>query len=96
MDIAQRLRALSAEIATLQTEIGILEEQIAFQTEIADDARIRALVSETPIADRDAQVASGDLARIMRSRADALKRLEQLRADQDGLLERMLNERGKR
>jgi predicted nucleic acid-binding Zn-ribbon protein len=96
VDIAQRLRALSAEIATLQTEIGILEEQIAFQTEIADDARIRALVSETPIADRDAQVASGDLARIMRSRADALKRLEQLRADQDGLLERMLDERGKR
>ena len=96
MDIAQRLRALSAEIATLQTEIGILEEQIAFQTEIADDARIRALVSETPIADRDAQVASGDLARIMRSRGDALKRLEQLRSDQDGLLERMLDERGKR
>ncbi len=96
MDIAQRLRALSAETATLQTEIGILEEQIAFQTEIADDARIRALVSETPIADRDAQVASGDLARIMRSRTDALKRLEQLRADQDGLLERMLDERGKR
>ena len=96
MDIAQRLRALSAEIATLQTEIGILEEQIAFQTEIADDARIRALVSETPIADSDAQMASGDLARIMRSRADALKRLEQLRADQDGLLERMLDERGKR
>jgi predicted nucleic acid-binding Zn-ribbon protein len=96
VDIAQRLRALSTEIATLQTEIGILEEQIAFQTEIADDARIRALVSETPIADRDAQVASGDLARIMRSRADALKRLEQLRADQDGLLERMLDERGKR
>jgi predicted nucleic acid-binding Zn-ribbon protein len=96
VDIAQRLRALSAEIATLQTEIGILEEQIAFQTEIADDARIRALVSETPIADRDAQVASGDLARIMRSRADALKSLEQLRADQDGLLERMLDERGKR
>jgi predicted nucleic acid-binding Zn-ribbon protein len=96
VDIAQRLRALSAEIATLQTEIGILEEQIAFQTEIADDARIRALVSETPIADRDAQVASGDLARIMRSRADALKRLEQLRADQDGLLERMLDERGRR
>ncbi|HEV2685314.1 MAG TPA: hypothetical protein VGW79_01615 [Actinomycetota bacterium] len=96
MDIAQRLRALSAEIATLQTEIGILEEQIAFQTEIADDARIRALVSETPLADRESQEASGDLARMVRTRADALKRLEQLRADQDGLLERMLDERGKR
>ena len=96
MDIAQRLRALSAEIASLQTEIGILEEQIAFQTEVADDARIRAVVSETPLADRESQVASGDLARLMRLRTDALKRLEQLRADQDGLLERMIQERGNR
>lgn len=96
MDIAQRLRALSAEIASLQTEIGILEEQIAFQTEVADDARIRAIVSETPLADRESQEASGDLARLVRSRADALKRLEQLRGDQDGLLERMLEDQGKR
>ena len=96
MDIAQRLRALSAEISSIQTEIGILEEQIAFQTEVADDARIRALVSETPLADRESQVASVDLARLMRLRSDALKQLEQLRADQDRLLERMLDERGKR
>jgi predicted nucleic acid-binding Zn-ribbon protein len=96
VDIAQRLRALSSEISSIQTEIGILEEQIAFQTEVADDARIRALVSETPLADRESQVASGDLARLMRLRTDALKRLEQLRADQDRLLERMIDEGGKR
>ena len=39
---------------------------------------------------------AGDLARLVRSRADALKHLEQLRADQDGLLERMLDEQRKR
>ncbi|MGZ4143297.1 MAG: hypothetical protein ACXVQY_12385 [Actinomycetota bacterium] len=96
MDIAERLRALSSEISELQTEIAILEEQIAFQTEVADDARIRALVSETPLADRESQVATGDLARLMRVRADTLKKVEQLRADQDGLLERMLEDREKR
>lgn len=96
MDTAERLRALSSEISELQTEIAILEEQIAFQAEVADDARIRAIVSETPLADRESQVATGDLDRLKRARADALKKIEQLRADQDRLLERMLDERGKR
>jgi hypothetical protein len=92
VSIQQRLRALSADIATLQTDIGILEEQIAFQTEVTDDASIRAVVSETPLADREAQEASGDLARLMRSRQDALKRLQQLRDEQDALLERLLED----
>jgi hypothetical protein len=61
---------------------------------VTEDARIRALVSETPLADREAQVADGDLARIMRSRQDAVKRLDHLRSEQDGLLERMLDQRG--
>jgi hypothetical protein len=96
VNIPQRLRALSADISTLQTDIGILEEQIAFQTEVADDAGIRAVVSETPLADREAQEASGDLALLMRSRQEALKRLQQLRDEQDSLLERLLEDDGNR
>jgi hypothetical protein len=92
VNIPQRLRALSAEIAELQTEIRILDEQIEFQSSVTEDARIRALVSETPLADREAQVADGDLARIIRSKEEAMKRLEQLRAEQDGLLERMVQD----
>ena len=96
MNIPQRLRALSAEIQTLQTEIAILEEQIAFQTEVADDARIRAVVSETPLADREAREADGDLARLARLRQEALQRLQQFRSDQDALLERLLEDDKKR
>lgn len=92
MSTADRLRALSAEIAALQTEIQILEEQIAFQSDVSEDARLRALVSETPLADREAQLASGDLARLGRSRDDAQRGLNDLRAEQDRLLEMMLSE----
>lgn len=94
MNIDARLRALSAEIAALQTEIGILDEQIEFQSDVSGDARLRAIVSETPLADREAEEATGDLARMQRSRADAQARMEALRAEQDALLERRFQENG--
>jgi len=87
-----RLRALTHEIERLETEIRILDEQIAFQAEVADDARLRSIVSETPLADREAAEASGDLARMKRSRDDAAARLDALRSEQDALLERLLHD----
>ena len=90
MDISERLAALSGEIAEEQTQLRILEEQVTFQKEVSEEARIRALVSETPLADRESREASDDLARLVRSRDDVLQRLSELRAEQDTLLERML------
>jgi hypothetical protein len=90
VEITDRLSALSAEIAEEQTQLRIIEEQVTFQQEVAEEARIRALVSETPLADREARVAADDLARMVRSRDEALQRLADLRAEQDRLLERML------
>ncbi len=90
MEISDRLSALSGELAEEQTQLRILEEQVTFQQEVAEEARIRALVSETPLADREARIATDDLARLVRSRDEALNRLAELRAEQDTLLERML------
>lgn len=89
MRIDDRLRAVSAEIKSLLTEAAILDEQVAFQAEVAEDARIRALVSETPLADREAREARQDLERITRSRDEARERLERLRGEQDRLLEQL-------
>lgn len=94
MNVTERLAALSAEIVEEQTHLRILEEQLAFQSEVADDARIRALVSETPLADRESHIAADDLRRLERSRDDARRRLDELRAEQDALLERMLADVG--
>jgi predicted nucleic acid-binding Zn-ribbon protein len=88
-DLPRRLAAISAEIAEERTQLGVLEEQVAFQREVAEEARLRALVAETPLADREATVAQDDLRRLVRSRDEARARLARLRAEQDALLERL-------
>lgn len=91
MDLTDRLSALSEEISEEQTQLRIIDEQVVFQQDVAEEARIRALVSETPLADREAREAADDLRRLIRSREEAQSRLDELRAEQDSLLERMLD-----
>jgi uncharacterized coiled-coil DUF342 family protein len=92
VNTSDRLAALSGEIAEEQTQLRILDEQVTFQQEVTEDARIRSLVSETPLADREAREAADDLRRLIRSRDEALERVAALRAEQDSLLERMFAE----
>ena len=92
LNIGDRLSAISDEIAAEQTQLRILDEQVAFQQDVAEEARIRALVSETPLADREAREAADDLRRLVRSRDEAHGRVAELRAEQDSLLERMFSE----
>lgn len=92
LNISERLTALSEEIAEEQTQLRILDEQVTFQQDVSEEARIRALVSETPLADREAREAADDLRRLIRSRDDASARVAELRAEQDSLLEAMLSE----
>lgn len=92
MKAIERLTAVSGEIAEVRTELGILDEQLAFQRDVADDARIRSLVAETPLADREARIARDDLARMERVREDAARRLDSLLAERDALLDRLAAE----
>ena len=92
MNTQQRLSQISAEIAEARTGLRILEEQLAFLEEVAEDSRIRALVSETPLANREYREARGDADRMRRSHAEAAGHLEELRREQDLLLERVLDE----
>ena len=93
MALEDRLRDLADEIARLRAEVGVLDEQIQHQQAIAEDARLRALVSETPLAERESREASDDLSRLERSRADAATRIESLRLELDTLLDGMSAER---
>ena len=90
----ERLSSISSEIAEAQTQLRILEEQLAFLEEVAEDARIRALVSETPLADREAREAREDLERMRRSVEEGRAAIDTLRAEQDRLLERLFDDQG--
>lgn len=84
-EVAERLRALRAELA-------VAEEQLQVLAEAADDARLRALVSETPIAGREHTEAQRHADAMARHRADVLQELAELERTQDELLDRLLAE----
>lgn len=82
-----KLDALANEIAQLRREIQILDEQISFQEEVSGEASLRAIVSETPLADREADEAGRDLERLKRVKAEAQRSLEHLSQEVDKLLD---------
>ena len=48
----RRLADLQRRLGAARESLGVLEEQVAVWSEALDDARIRALVSETPLQAR--------------------------------------------
>ncbi|MEX2459416.1 MAG: hypothetical protein WD770_10580 [Actinomycetota bacterium] len=85
-NVKRRLSSLSDEIARARTELSILREQLAFQDGVLEEARVRMLVAETPLADRAFQVAADDHRRIERSVAEQEMVIARLLEEQDRLL----------
>lgn len=84
-EVAERLRAL-------REELSVADEQLAALVEAADDARLRALVSETPLAGREHTEAQRHADAMARHREDVLHQLTELERAQDELLDRLLAE----
>jgi hypothetical protein len=89
MRLEQRLANLGERLGRARRDLQISEEQLAFQTDVADEAQTRMLVAETPLADREAREAREDLTRLRRQRDDARSVVEELVREQDRLLERL-------
>src|SRR5205085_2170137 len=51
--LERRLTEVSDRLKQLREELVLTDEQVAHFNDAADEARIRALVSETPLADRE-------------------------------------------
>lgn len=80
--VAERLRALRAELA-------VIDEQLRSLGDDADDQAIRALVSETATASFEARDAERHVSAMARHRAHVLEEIAGLEARQDELLDRM-------
>ena len=48
--VERRLRDVHARLVRAREELAILDEQLAVVSESTEEARIRSLVSETPLA----------------------------------------------
>jgi hypothetical protein len=87
--IERRLTEVHRRLQRAREELAILDEQLAALVDAAEDTRLRALVSETPLAEveyRDAQRHADAMAR---SRASLLESITQLEQAQDDLLDRL-------
>ena len=85
IDVSDRLRRLRADLAVAQ-------EQLVFMEEEADAARLRALVSETPLADAEARESRRHSDALGRQRDALARSIAELEREQDALLDRMAAE----
>lgn len=71
-------------------ELAVVEEQLAHLVDDADEARIRALVSETPIAGQDHREAQRHADAMRRQRDALVAELAELDTAQNDLLDRLV------
>jgi uncharacterized coiled-coil DUF342 family protein len=88
--LERKLSEISNRLRALREEIGIAEEQLLALAEDADDARLRALVSETPIAEHEHAEAQKHADAMQRHLAALRGELQQLERSQDDLLDRLI------
>jgi threonine aldolase len=86
-DVGDRLRAL-------RDELGVIDEQLQHLAGEADEARLRALVSETPLAEREHREAQRHADAMAKRRAEVVASVQRLETQQDELLDRLFSERG--
>jgi hypothetical protein len=90
--VERRLTEVGARLKELREELAVSDEQLAHLAEAADDARLRSLVSETPLADREHQDAQRHADAMHRHRADVVEQISRLEQSQDELLDRLMAE----
>ncbi len=90
--IERRLDDVSARLKRARAELAVVDEQLAVLADHADDAALRALVSETPLAEREHREARRHADALARSRGAVLASIAELERAQDDLLGRLVPE----
>jgi IS1 family transposase len=94
--LQRRLIDVSDRLKRLRSECTVTDEQLAFLEEEADDARLRALVSETPLAEAEAREVRRHADALQRQREVLARSIAELEREQDALLDRMAAEQPSR
>lgn len=91
--LERRLTDLSDRLKHLTAELLVADEQLRHFSEEADDARIRALVSETPLATQEHREAQRHADAMVRHRAEVAAEIAEIERAQDELLDRLSADR---
>lgn len=87
--VERRLRDVSKRLRALREELAVIDEQGGQFTDEAEDNRLRALVSETPLADHEFRESQRHADAWARGRAELVDRIRSLEVRQDELLDQL-------
>jgi hypothetical protein len=88
--IERRLVDVASRLRRAREELAVIDEQLEVLADAADVARVRSLVSETPLAQREYVEAQRHADAMARSRDAAVRSIAELTATQDELLDRLV------
>jgi hypothetical protein len=90
--VEKQLSASAERLRALRNELAVIDEQLAALDGVADESRLRAMVSETPLADREHTEARRHAEAMAAQRAHVLESIGKLEQSQNELLDRLLAE----
>lgn len=86
----RRLFEVAKRLRRARDELAVVDEQLHALDEAADEARVRALVSETPLAAREHGEAQRHADAMRRSREALERSIADMQRTQDELLDRLV------
>ncbi len=89
--VEKRLAQSSQRIRRLRAELEVLDEQLLVLADEASDARLRAVVSETPMAHHADNEAQRQVEAMNRQRNHLVEAIGELERSQDELLDRLVD-----
>lgn len=87
--VERRLTQVSSRLKDLREELSMIDEQLDVFSDDADNADIRALVSETPGAAFEANDARKHRDAMQKHRAHVVEKIAELEQRQDDLLDQL-------
>ncbi len=88
--VERKLTDVTNRLRKAREELAIADEQRAALAETADELRIRAVVAETPLAEREHREAQRHVGAMDNSRNQLAKHISDLQRSQDELLDRLV------
>ncbi len=88
----RRLADVGSRLKRLRADLAVAEEQCLHFDDLADDARLRALVSETPAMERQHRDAARQAQTMAKHRARLQEEITALEQTQDDLLDRFYSD----
>src|SRR5580700_5496258 len=85
--VERSLTDVHSRLTKARQELAVLDEQLVVMNDIADDLRIRSLVSETPLAVHEHSDAQRHLDAALRARIALVESIAELERKQDELLD---------